>query len=115
MRVGVYACCNFTNANPSRYEHDTRSSRGRHTLQLVDRCDDTQLKQFKRSLFGMVKVWNALPAVFVQAKEVSSMQSKLTLVSKRACSAGAEGWHNMYATTALPVKLLRRFCIDFDC
>ena len=43
----------------------TRSDNRRHSRQLVNPCDGTQLAQFGRSLFGLVKVWNLLPSEFV--------------------------------------------------
>ena len=92
--------------------HDTRAMRRRHDLQLVDRCDGTQLCQFQRSLFGLVKVWNALPSAFVHAESVSAFQAKLNKASKYACSAGGVGWQNMYATAALPFSLLIKYCFD---
>ena len=94
------------------HRHDTRVARRRHTLQLVDRCDGTQLTQLRRSLFGLVKVWNALPETFVHAETVSSMQARLTLASKKACAAGASGWQDMFSTTSLPFTLLFRYCYE---
>ena len=95
-----------------RHGHDTRAMRRRHDLQLVDRCDGTQLCQFQRSVFGLVKVWNSLPSAFVHADFVSAFQTKLIQASKHACSAGSVGWQNMYATTALPFSLLIKYCFD---
>ena len=58
--------------------YDTRARRRRHDLQFVDFCNGTQLCQFQRSLFGIVKVWNTLPYAFVHATSVSAFQSMLT-------------------------------------
>ena len=38
-------------------------------MQVVDRCDGTQLTQLRRSLFGLVKVWNALPKPLCTQKQ----------------------------------------------
>ena len=90
--------------------YDTRARRRRHDLQFVDFCNGTQLCQFQRSLFGIVKVWNTLPYAFVHATSVSAFQSMLTRASKQACSAEAAGWQSMFATTALPFSLLVKYC-----
>ena len=90
--------------------HDTRAARRRHSLQMINRCDGSQLSQLQRSLFGLVKVWNALPENFVYTHTVSSMQSKLTRASKNACLDGASGWQDMYSTASLPFTLLLRYC-----
>ena len=92
------------------HEHNTRATYRRHDLQLVDYCNGTQLSQFQRSLFGRVKVWNALPASFVHAKNVSTFQSMLTRASKQACSADHIGLQIMLATSSLPHTLLVRYC-----
>ena len=96
--------------NGPKHEHSTRATMRRHDMQLVDFCDGTQLCQFQRSLFGLVKVWNALPASYVHAKCVSTFQTMLTQASKQACSVGICGWQDMFATSSLPHTLLVRFC-----
>ena len=96
----------------SSHSYDTRVASRRHDLQLFDPCDGTQMQQFQRSLFGMVKVWNALPMSLVHAPSVSSFQSKLTAAAKCACLAGSLGWQDMYATTSLPFVLLVKFCFE---
>ncbi len=97
---------------PSRVApvHNTRVARRRHDMQLVDPCDGTQLAQFQRSLFGLVKVWNALPTAFVHETSVSSFQSKLAQASRKACSDNRDGWQDMFATTSLPHTLLVKYC-----
>ena len=92
------------------HEHNTRATYRRHDLQLVDYCNGTQQSQFQRSLFGLVKVWNALPTSFVNAKSVSTFQRMLTQASKQACSADHTGWQDMFATSSLPHALLVRYC-----
>ena len=99
--------------NGPKHEHSTRATMRRHDMQLVDFCDGTQLCQFQRSLFGLVKVWNALPASYVHAKCVSTFQTMLTQASKQACSVGICGWQDMFATSSLPHTLLVRFCFCF--
>ena len=92
----------------AEHGHGTRASRRRHDMQLVDLWDGTQLGQFQRSLFGLVKVWNALPSAFVHATSVSSFQSMLNRASKQACVACADGWQSMFATTSRPFSLLTK-------
>ena len=82
----------------------------RHDLQLLDRCNVGQLSQFQRSVFGSVKVLNALIMAFAHSKSVSNFQSLLIRASKQVCQAGSEGWQDMFATTSLPLILLVRYC-----
>ena len=92
------------------HKHNTRARYRRHDLQLVDYCNGAQLSQFRRSLLGLIKVWNKLTASFVHAKSVSTFQSMLTQASKQACSADHTGWQDMFATSSLPHTLLVRYC-----
>ena len=97
---------------PSRRSNiqSTRAVNRRHDLQLIDQCNGSQLAQFQRSLFGLVKVWNALPMAFVHTKSVSMFQAKLIQASKHACSADKDCWQDTYAIK-LPLHiLLVRYC-----
>ena len=88
----------------------TRRDHRRHSRQFVDFCDGTQLSQFSRSLFGLVKVWNFLPAEFVDCKSVEIFQRKLTQAAKTACQDGIECWQRMYSVDSAPFRLILRYC-----
>ena len=90
--------------------HRTRARARRHDLQFVDFCDGTQLRQFQRSLFGLVKVWNVLPMKYVHAESVSLFQRLLTSAAKHACTDNRDGWQTMFATSSLPHTLLVQYC-----
>ena len=80
----------------------TRSVARRHGRRLRNFCDGTQLCQFERSIFGMVRVWNFLPADIVELQTVKAFQKKLTRVAKIACSGSAPNWPLIYSTRSSP-------------
>ena len=100
----------FPRAPHNKSRMSTRVHARRHNMQLVDFCDGSQLAQFARSLFGLVKVWNALPQEFVECKTVKCFQSKLTKAVKRACVDNCDEWQRMYSVDGLPFTLLTRYC-----
>jgi hypothetical protein len=89
----------------------TRSDHRRHDRQFVNPCDGTQLRQFSRSIFGLLKVWNVLPAAFVESQSVSIFQSKLTDATRSACRDDAGSWQRMVGVDNLPFTLLLRYCV----
>ena len=60
--------------------HNTRHSRRRHSRQLHERCTGNFLEVTRRSLFGLVRVYNFLPEAAVSAKTVKEFQSKFALI-----------------------------------
>ena len=105
-------CTLFPKCAVPRRGPRTRTDHRRHDLKLVDFCDGTQLQQFARSLFGLVRVWNLLPAQFVECSSASAFQSKLTNATKCACRDGVEGWQCMFSTGSSPFTLLIRYCFS---
>ena len=101
----LFPMCPAPSRNPR-----TRADHRRHRRQFVNPCDGTQLRQFSRSLFGLLKVWNALPADFVEAKSVSKFQSMLSNAAKCACRDEAPFWQEMFSVDSLPFTLLLRYC-----
>ena len=87
----------------------TRSDHRRHSRQFVDFCDGSQLSQFSRSLFGLVKVWNCLPTDFVDAS-VKCLQQTVTSAAKSACSKGESAWQKMYSVESMPFAIILRHC-----
>ena len=49
----------------------------RHSMQLVGRVHARSSEQFKRSIFGMVQCYNALPQCIVDEATVSSFQKRI--------------------------------------
>ena len=88
---------------------NTRGASRRHRLRFVDRCIGDQLVQFSRSLFGLVRVWNDLPAHIVEINDVKTFRSRLTACSRNACRENADGWASMYSTDSFPRLLIRHY------
>ena len=63
----------------------TRLGSRRHNKQILDRCQGDQLEFFRRSLFGLVGVYNLLPQDVVDLKSVKSFQSALTAIAREQC------------------------------
>ena len=95
---------------PKPNRHRTRFDNRRHERQFVNECDGTQLQQFARSIFGIVKVWNLLPCKFVECDSVKILQTKLTDAARWACRSDAEAWQRMYSVDSMPHALLVHFC-----
>ena len=75
-------------AEPGR--SSTRLLVRRHDRQLLQRVCRTDV--LKRSLFGMVSVYNALPPEVVSAKTISAFQSKLQSGVRVAAMRAVEEW-----------------------
>ena len=82
-------------------EHDrvpTRLSVRRHRHQLLQRAFRTDV--FKRSLFGMVAVYNLLPPEVVETTTVSAFQSSLQKGAKMAAAQEIQDWSRMFSPEA---------------
>ena len=100
----MFPLCEFRPILPN-----TRGIARRHALRFVDRCDGTQLEQFSRSLFGLVRVWNDLPENLVNISS-TAFQSALSKCARNACKDAADEWPTMYSTDSFPRKLMRKYC-----
>ena len=56
-----------------------------------------QLQLFKRSIFGMVDVYNGLAQEVVDLKTVKDFQSELTKIARTRCQAGDANWYFSFA------------------
>ena len=83
--------CMFPAASPTQTQtrYLTRLSSRRHTKQILDRCQGDQLEFFKRSLFGLVGVYNLLPQDVVDLKTIKSFQRALTSIAREQCMNSA--------------------------
>ena len=70
-------CALFTAAPSARHSYPTRFSIRRHDCQLVDLIDGSQSSLLERSLFGLVKFYNALPQDVISLKSVKLFQQAL--------------------------------------
>ena len=70
--------------------------RSRHDKQLFDRVDARSSEQFKRSAFGMVQCYNALPQSAVDILSVKSSQRNLQLALMAGVRRGHEDWQSLF-------------------
>ena len=83
--------------------HHTRLSERRHNRQLLERCTGHFLESTRRSVFGLVRVYNFLPQAAVDATSVTAFQTALTNLVREACERGEEDW----ATLLSPRRVLQ--------
>ena len=72
--------------------HLTRSVGKRHGKQLLERCTGKFLETTRRSVFGLVRVYNFLPQNVVETTSVKSLQAALTKLAREACEKGSNNW-----------------------
>ena len=85
----------------------TRLFQRRHSRQLLLRHHGTQRMEFHRSIFGLVKIWNALSSDIVESSNVSTFQRALTDMARRACDEDVDGWPRMFSPPNVSHVLLR--------
>ena len=79
--------------------HETRRSRRLHSLQVHSFIDGHQKELAKRSLLGMLDVYNLLPASIVeQCSSVSAFQSGLQRMALECALFGFEEWEHMFSS-----------------
>ena len=77
-----------------------RAAAAGHRRQLVDPRRELKHPLIRRSLLGLIAVYNFLPAAIVEAKTVSAFEQKLQhLVTERA-KAGCEDWRSTLSPRA---------------
>ena len=69
----------------------------RHNKQLADRVTARAAEQFKRSIFGMVQCYNALPQQFVDPKSVKVLQRHLQAAVASLASEGFDRWQSIFS------------------
>ena len=68
----------FQPAAPPPHTHHTRyQARARHRRQLADPIDGTHTEYLKRSVFGLIKVYNDLPPEIADCTTVQAFQAGL--------------------------------------
>ena len=67
-----------------------------HDKQIHDRVHANSTDQFRRSIFGMVECYNALPQRFVDSKTVKRFQGDLQRAVMRRVSEGYDGWRDIF-------------------
>ena len=88
-----------------------RSTVQRHSLQLRSMVDGAQKEITRRSLLGMIDVYNILPCSIVeQASSVKVFQSLLQQLTVTVATAGIDGWQRILSSRhPLHVHPLRKW------
>ena len=70
-----------------------------HSRQLYSHLPEVhfQLVLFCRSIFAMTYVYNKLPQEVIDCKTVSSFQSSVTKITRKACENGDPDWANFFS------------------
>ena len=69
----------------------------RHNRQLLDRVSASSTEVFRRSIFGTVQCYNALPQNVVDRPSVSSFQRALQAALSHQAELGASNWQGMFS------------------
>ena len=87
----------FRPAEPPAHTHHTRyQARARHGRQLHDPVDGTHTDYLKRSIFGLIKVYNGLPEHVIACTDVKQFQACLQRDLQRLASQRSAGWEFVY-------------------
>lgn len=86
----------FFRPKVAQQEARTRREKRRHRFQLEDPQDSGRYTEFlRRSIFGLIGVYNLLPARVVEEASVSGFQSALQGMLIEQAQAGEEGWDKL--------------------
>ena len=89
-------------AGSSHRTHETRRSHHHHCLQVCSIIDGHHKELAKRSLLGMLDVYNLLPASIVErCSTVSSLQSALQQMALAFALDGMEDWEHLFSSRLL--------------
>ena len=85
-------------AAPQQHQRlfSTRLAGRRHNRQLLERCRGDHLDVLARSVFGLVRVYNLLKQVIVNAPTIKSFQRRLTKAAHERSKFDAK-WATMYS------------------
>ena len=72
---------------------------GEHNKQLYNHFLETQYQPqlFRRSIFGMVHIYNSLPQNVVDCPCVSSFQTALTMIARQRCEDLHPRWQHTFS------------------
>ncbi len=89
-KIGQRPCVG--NQIPSR----VRGATAWHNKQLLDRVSRRSTDQLRRSIYGMVQCYNALPQRIVDSKSVKAFQRALQLGVTHRAREGYAGWQKIF-------------------
>ena len=87
--------------------HRVRGFEARHDKQLHDRISTSSTDQFKRSIFGMIPCYNALPQEFVDISSIKAFQKKLQTSLIHQARSGHISWQDVFSDGRRHASLLR--------
>ena len=76
--------------------YSTRYAEGRNTKQILERCTGDFLEVTRRSVFGLVRVYNFLPETVVAKTSLQAFQAELTEETRKRCRRGGD-WALLYS------------------
>ena len=82
----------FPKASSAIHNYKTRFQDYRHTMHLIETREGTHHALLRRSVFGLLRIWNRLPSRVVQAPSVKDFQKMLTDIVRSACRQGHSQW-----------------------
>ena len=87
----------------------------KHNKQFVDRINARSAEQIKRSMFGVIQCYNALPQHIADEPTISAFQNSLHLgIMARVKSGDRENWQHTFRDGRKYASLLR-FQLFFCC
>ena len=93
-------------ARHTPHRFNTRTASARHAWQLEDPTTEYTLDCVRRSLLGLVRVYNLLPTDCVEAASVSKFQIALTALAKKLCQDDCCEWVSRFSPLASHSVLL---------
>ena len=76
-----------------------RGWRPPHDKQLFTACSFQSTDVLQRSLFGLVRCYNALPPALVASKTVKEFQRRLQWALRRAAESNVPEWNRLFSST----------------
>ena len=107
----------FPGASQVGHCYPTRFREDRHPIQLEELRTGTHHALLRRSVFGLVRIWNRLPAEVVMAKNIEKFQSGLTDMVRTASRRGVQEWARLFSPRPEIVNEARFFqslaCVSY--
>ena len=82
----------FPKAPSATHSYKTRFQVYCHTMQPIETREGTHHALLRRSVFGLLRIWNRLPSRVVHAPSVKEFQNMLTDIARSACRRGYPQW-----------------------
>ena len=67
-----------------------------YSKKIYDPCFGCRTLYIRRSMFGLIPIYNRLPQDVVDLKDVSEFQSELQTLVKKAVNNDHPSWHNFF-------------------